>query len=336
MTPELIRRRNFLKFATLAGISTTGLSAAQANDSSGQNKKPVDFPVLLGESREVITAHPEKPGEIGWFTNDHCFIEDRNGRLHWIGINNPFPPSGKKLYRYHPYLGHYSTTDPLGKWQKHPWALDESNGTEYLGAPAVIWHENQQRYVMVVETRLDTRRLEVCYSDDLTSWKRTRKAILPEKLWISTRDPQIIARPDGSYWIIITSFDTHNRKESQIIRLITKDFITFQGPEVIMAIQDYRSWGTLIESPFLWEHNGLWYLFFTYAHRRYCETPVVVSGSPDNFDFQKNCITTLFGHAAEIFTYQGKTYISSCGPEDKHATNKHGVTLAELGWARLA
>jgi len=98
-----------------------------------------------------------------------------------------------------------------------------------------------------------------------------------------------------------------------------------------MEIEEVR---TAVESPFILERNGLWYLFCTYAHRRYEETIVVVSDNPDYFNHGKNCLTTLFGHASEIFTYNGKTYISSCGPEDQQTLNQHGVTLAELGWLK--
>jgi len=59
---------------------------------------------------------------------------------------------------------------------------------------------------------------------------------------------------------------------------------------------------------------------------------VIVSNTPHYFDYPDNCLTTLFGHASEIFSYNGKEYITSCGPEDKHSQNNHGITLAELGW----
>ena len=47
-----------------------------------------------------------------------------------------------------------------------------------------------------------------------------------------------------------------------------------------------NDWETFMESPFLLERNGLWYLLFTYAHRRYTETIVIVSDDPNYFDFK--------------------------------------------------
>jgi hypothetical protein len=323
-----ISRRGFMGAVGAAGL----MGKASAFEPHTVADAPI--PVLLGESKEVIPANPDNPGQKGWFTNDHCFIEDKTGRLHWFGINNPHPPEGKELYRYHPYLGHMSTTDPMGEWKRHDWALDESEGTEYLGAPAVVWVPDREKYAMVLETRLeDTRRLEVCWSSDLEEWERTYVPILPDDLWISTRDPQIMARPNGEFWIHLTTFGAKGVKQSQIIRLVTRDFVTFSGPEIVMGVDDCE-WATLMESPFLVEAHGLWYLFFTYAHRRYTETPVVVSDDPWSFDFSENCVATLFGHASVVLEYRGKTYFSSCGPEDSSVLNTHGVTLCEFAWAK--
>ncbi len=317
-------------------LTVIGILSACIHEGEKKNSTlgKAEIPYLKGESRMVI--HPDPDHEINgrdWFTNDHCFVTDHDGVLHWFGINNPFPPEGKRLYQYHPYLGHAVTNNPTGEWERLSFALDESEGTEYLGAPYVIWHEESNRWVMILETYLDTRRLEVCLSNDLYEWERTRNAILPDKLWVSTRDPHIMKGNDGKYWIHLVSTGAGGLKQSQVIRIKTADFIHFEGPEIIFGIDDDDR-ETYIESPFLLERDGLWYLFFTYAHRRYEETLVIVSDNPDHFDYETGCLTTIFGHAAEIFTYKGKTYISSCGPEDHQFLNEHGVTLAELGWAR--
>ncbi|MDN5202237.1 hypothetical protein QQ008_12705 [Fulvivirgaceae bacterium BMA10] len=308
-------------------------------DNTGDNELSIlqkaDIPYLKGESRKIFDAKPSEDFDnYQWFTNDHCFVTDHNGQLHWFGINNPYPPEGKELYRYHPYLGHLVSDAAEKNWKRLPFALDESKGTEYLGAPFVIWHEESERWVMVVETLLEgTRRLEVCWSQDLLDWERTNKAILPDKLWISSRDPHIMKGEDGKYWIHIVSTGNEGIKQSQVLRIRTKDFESFEDPETILGIND-NNFATLIESPGLLERNGLWYLLFTYAHRRYTETIVVVSDDPNHFDYEKNTLTTLFGHAAKIFSYKGKSYISSCGPEDRHYFSHQSVSIAELGWLK--
>ena len=295
--------------------------------------KEAEIPYLKGESVTVIVP---KPGnvcdEVEWYTNDHCFVVDRDNNLHWFGINNPYPPEGKRLYRYHPFLGHLVTTNPFKSWERQPFALDESKGTEYVGVPYVVWHEELKRWVMVVQTFFKTKfGLEVCWSDNLYNWKRSQKPILDGILWPSSRDPQIIKGDDDKYWIHVVSSGVGDRQNSQVIRIKTKDFNSFEMPQVIMEIEGVR---TAIESPFLVKRNNMWYLFCTYAHRRYEETIVVVSDNPNHFNLKKYCLTTLFGHASEIFSYNGKTYISSCGPEDHQSLNLHGVTLAEIGWLK--
>ncbi|MCY4561884.1 MAG: hypothetical protein OXC03_06225 [Flavobacteriaceae bacterium] len=306
------------------------------DDSQLSLLEQAEIPYLKGGSDLIFEAKPSLDfDDSQWFTNDHTFITDKEGNLHWFGINNPYPPEGKYLYRYHPYLGHLTSNDATKNWKREKFAIDESTGTEYVGAPYVVWHEESERWVMVVETFLEgNRRMEVCWSDDLYNWERTYEAILPETLWLTARDPHIIKGEDGKYWIHLVSVDDSvSPTISQIVRLKTIDFVNFEEPQPIMGIADNVSWCG-VESPFLIQRNNLWYLFFTYAHRRYTETIVVVSDNPNHFDYENNRVTTLFGHAAEIFEYKGITYISSCGPEDKNILNHQSVSLAELGWFR--
>ncbi len=322
-----------LAISTFVLLVLAAAFSSQASGGDGLLDRAA-VPYLKGESRKVFDAKPSPDFDKSkWFTNDHCFVQGKDGTLHWFGINNPYPPEGKKLYRYHPYLGHLTTKRVTGAWKRLPFVIDESKGTEYVGAPYVVWHDESKRWAMVVEVRTDVRRLEVYWSSDLHDWKASGVHILPEKLWISTRDPHIMKGADGKYWIHVVSTGNKGVKQSQVLRIRTKDFVHFDDPETILGIND-NDWATLIESPFLLEREGLWYLFFTYAHRRYTETLVVVSGNPDHFDYENKTLTTLFGHAAEIFTYQGTQYISSCGPEDKHFLNHQSVSLAELGWLK--
>ncbi len=322
-------------FICVAALSLVGCGGApQQQQESLSVLERAEIPYIWGESKTVIEAKPSPDfDDQRWFTNDHCFVVDKEGTLHWFGINNPFPPAGKELYRYHPYLGHCTSQSAEGGWKREPFALDESKGTEYVGAPYVVWHEESGRWAMVVETWREPRRLEVYWSDDLYNWEETKVPILPDKLWVGTRDPHIMVGDDGKYWIHVVATGNKGGKQSQILRIRTTDFVNFDEPETVLGINDCE-WATLMESPFLVERNGLWYMFFTYAHRRYAETVVVVSDDPNHFDYYNNTLTTMYGHAAEIFEYKGKTYITSCGPEGASVLNTHGVTMAELRWAK--
>ncbi|MCK4629387.1 MAG: hypothetical protein KAT56_10315 [Sedimentisphaerales bacterium] len=104
------------------------------------------------------------------------------------------------------------------------------------------------------------------------------------------------------------------------------------APGAFFFLNDGVKWGGA-ESPLVVYRNGLYYLFFTYAHRHYYETIVCVSQKCDEFSMDA-VVTTLYGHAVEILEYQGKAYLSSCGPEDKQWINRHGLYLAELAWTK--
>jgi hypothetical protein len=59
-------------------------------------KDKIEIPYLKGESNLMIEAKPSPDFDDNkWFTNDHCIIE-RDGVLHWFGINNPYSPEGKE------------------------------------------------------------------------------------------------------------------------------------------------------------------------------------------------------------------------------------------------
>ena len=285
-------------------------------------------PYIVGESRLVYEPEPLK--EVApWFINDHCFVADAQGLLHLFCINDPYPPEGKGLYSYHPFLGHATTPSPLAGWQRESFVFDERERSEYVGAPYVVRLDGAQKYVMVFETKHTGRRgLELAWSDDLYQWDRTNQRV-PANLSDDARDPCILKAEDGSFRIYLCTPDPGG---SAIVLLRTTDFQSFQEPVLCLQIADGITYGGM-ESPFVVERGGLFYLFFTYAHRHYYETVVTVSDRCDAFTMD-NVITTLYGHASEIVTYEGETYISSCGPEDMQRLNRHGLYLAKLAWFR--
>lgn len=285
-----------------------------------------EIPVLVGRSELMISANPEGSSE-NWYINDHCIFYDNNGLLHWIGINNPYPKDKSQLYSIHPYLGHAICKGDIKEWKRIGFALDDSKGVSYLGAPFVTWHEETQKYIMIFESIIDGRRaMEMAESQDGMNWERQGKSIITD-LGYTKRDPFIIKGDDGLYRIYLAN----PRKEGSSISVTkTKDFKTFSSSKICLSIDDDVSWSG-IESPSVVYRNSKYYLFFTYAHRHYYETVVIVSDKPDQFSM-KNQITTIHGHASKIFYFKGKQYITSCGPEDDQVLNTHGVYVSELRW----
>lgn len=133
------------------------------------------------------------------------------------------------------------------------------------------------------------------------------------------------SKDDGSFLIFLC---TPNPEGSSITVTRTTDFAHFDSPKTCLLIRDGVPWGGM-ESPFVVHRNRLYYLFFTHAHRHYYETVVCSSETVERFSTD-NIVTTLYGHAAEVFNYQGKTFISSSGPEDGQRLNRHGLYLAQL------
>jgi hypothetical protein len=206
-----------------------------------------------------------------------------------------------------------------------PWALDDSRGTAYVGAPFVVWLEEQGEYVMVFQSMSNGHRmLELAYSADLEHWERTGRPIL-DYLPEGSRDPCVIRNDDGSFLLYLA---TPTPTGSSITVTRTRDFKQFDTTHTCLTIKD-AIWYSGAESPFVLQRNGLYYLFVTYAHRHYFETLVYLSHRPDRFS---TIITTLYAHAPEILQWHGKEYITSCGPEGRGPLDKHGLYMAELRW----
>lgn len=333
MSREMRQLRTTSGVLLLSVLCVCAEDAKQTDTVAADNKRNphlnVELPYLNGESKMVY--NPEPSGANGrWFINDHCFIEGTNGVLHFFGINNPYPPKGKELYRYHPYIGHATSVDPEKGWRNEGFALDDSRGAEYLGAPFVVRLHRQQRYIMLFESMIGGRRtMELAYSADLFRWQRTHTPVL-QNLPETKRDPCIVEQGDGSFLIFLC---TPNPSGSSVTVTKTSDFESFEPPKTCLLIRDGITYGG-IESPFVVKRNGLYYLFFTYAHRHYYETVVCCSDTYEHFTMD-DVVTTLYGHAAEIFDFNGKTFISSCGPEDDQSLNRHGLYLARFSWGGL-
>ncbi|MBU8902708.1 MAG: hypothetical protein KOO69_08210, partial [Victivallales bacterium] len=258
---------------------------------TSQKFSNLEIPYIKGESKLVYPPAPDSSNEL-WFINDHCFITDSKGILHFFGINNPYPANRNdraELYRKHPYLGHASSSDPMEKWLRASCALNDIDGEQYLGAPYIVWIENQKKYIMVFESKINGRRtLELAYSENLFNWKRTGTSI-DSGLPAGTRDPFILKNENNIYNIYLCY--PRDLEGSSVIVMQTEDFSSFTAPKVCLHIEDGIAWSGA-ESPFVVKRNGLYYLFFTYAHRHYYETVVCVSDKFDDFSM-KNVVTTI-------------------------------------------
>ncbi|GGK46187.1 MULTISPECIES: family 43 glycosylhydrolase [Flavobacteriaceae] len=303
------------------------LGSLQVFSQNSRLTEIAEIPFTKGQAQYVLNAEPiDSIGE--WYINDHTFIEDLKGNLHFFGINNPFLKDGSYNYSYHPHISHAVMSAPEKEFEHVGMAISEyKNGNGFVGAPYVVKNK-EGKYLMFFQAKFGKERFqELAVSDDLYNWKRTHAPILASH--DNMRDPCFFQDDNGKDYLYIV---TPRMEGSSISVIETENFEAFGKPKEVIHIPDGVSWSGL-ESPYVVKRNGLYYLFVSYAHRHYDETLVIVSDRFDSFKLE-NTITTLHSHAPEIVTYKGKTYISTCGIEGHQMLDNHGLYWYELQWLK--
>lgn len=297
----------------------------KANDS-------IELPWVKGKFRHVLDPPGQKddPKKRQWYINDHCFFVDKDDTIHWFGITNPYPNRGNSLYGpgTHLHVGHASAKHPFGPWTEHKDAFSLPEGSKgFVGACFVMRHGDE--YVMLLnEKRGEKSGFSIATSHDLHEWKRAEAPMV--NLGHGTRDPCVVKQDDGTYLLYATA----GHGEYAAVSLAeSTDLRRWKQLPPALASDIRGHWGPL-ESPFVHRRDKTWYLFINHSHHQYCETIVLRSDNPRHFDWNAP-LCTLFTHAAEIFEWQGKTYISHCGIEDRHWGKETGLYLAELDWTTV-
>ncbi len=312
----------------------------------------LEIPVIDGEFKLVYQADRKSPQT--WGINDHCLFRGPDGRIHFFGIVRPFPRTseaielvqrelkaahrpfletlrlikGRYLYggiRAYGYIGHAVADDIFGPWRQCEPALDSRPERRQYGSPFVVSYKSRFWMVLPSATGL-------AVSDDLDHWKEHPTDTSWKSLGKGHRDPCIVSLEDGSFLQYYAANDPRGGEWQSISVAKSRDLLKWERlePCYVRRMANRPSWG-VFESPFVFRHNGLYYLFACFAHRRYYETLVIASDTPYKF-LPENTVTTLFTHAPEVIEIDGQTYISSCGIEDPQALNRSGLWIAKLGW----
>jgi len=293
----------------------------------------VAVPWINGAFRHVL--HPpgmQQAREAGddrqWYINDHCFFVDAAERIHWFGITNPYPTGGN-LYGpgSHRHIGHAVAAHPYGPWEAraHAFALPEGT-TDSIGACFVVRAHSE--FLMIHGYG---GALRVSRSADLDTWHRIPDAP-GVTLGQGTRDPCILPLDDGGHLLYGAA---GHEGHSAVVLASSHDLMHWEPQEPALLTDIPVPWGAL-ESPFVHRRGPDYYLFVNHSHRQYEETLVFHSRDPRRFDWPSP-LCTVFAHAAELFTWRGRTYISHCGIEDRHWSDvgaPYGLWLAQLGWAQ--
>ncbi len=312
----------------------------------------LEVPVIDGEFQLVYKPDPEYPQR--WGINDHCLFRDPQGRIHFFGIVRPFPKAGEAvelvqrelqavdrpfmetlrrikgryLYggiRAYGYIGHAVADNILGPWQRCEPALDSRPEGRRYGSPFVVSHKGRFWMILPSATGL-------AVSNDLDHWREHPAETSWKALGQGHRDPCILRLEDGTFLQYYAASDPRGGKWQSVGLAKSRDLLKWErlDPCYVRHVANSPPWSVL-ESPFVFRHKGLYYLFVCFAHQRYYETLVVASDTPYRF-LPENTITTLFTHAAELIEIDGRTYISSCGIEDPQILNRSGLWIAGLRW----
>ncbi len=343
---------------TLLLVWTNGLGlAAPPRTSLAEIKRRlpgVEVPVIEGEFKLVYQADSSFPQR--WGINDHCLFRDPQGRIHFFGIVRPFPKTaeaaelvqremkaadrpfletlrlikGRYLYggiRAYGYIGHAVANNIWGPWQRREPALDSRPKGRQYGSPFVVSYKG--RYWMVLPSATG-----LAVSDDLDHWQEHPTETAWRALGKGHRDPCILRLDDGTFLQYYAANDPRGNDWQSVSLARSRDLLKWERlePCYVRRLPNGPSWAVL-ESPFVFRRNGLYYLFACFAHRRYYETLVVASDTPYRF-LPENTVTTLFAHAAELIEADGQTYITSCGFEDPQILNRSGLWIARLRWLR--
>jgi len=321
----------------------------------------VKVPVIDDEYKLVYEPYPESPNT--WFVNDHTLIRDRDGRVHYFGIENPFPSTEEALkvvgdclkegdrpfiktchvliheHLYHRgthyRVGHAVADDIWGPWERLAPALDgKATGYDY-GSPFVFFRDDCYWMFVPESPPDDTIATGLFVSRDLDAWEKVTDATgWGDKNVFGPsghRDPCIITLDDGTFLQYFAAADSLGRHTVNVAS--SKDLKHWKAEEpcYMQELPGAPETFGIFESPFVLKREGLYYLFIGFSHRHYYESLVGVSDNPYCFK-REHIITTVFSHAPELIEIDGNTYISSCGIEDPQCLNRSGLWIARLEW----
>jgi len=259
-----------------------------------------------------------------WYINDHCFIQDTQGKWHLFGITHEEPAD--PLHEIH--FAH-ATADSLLQhpWAKEPFALTVDRKAPWdefhLWAPDVIFHHGQYyMYYCAGGATHTTYKIHVALSTDLTHWTRHQDNPMVIDGY-DARDPFILPLQDK--WLL---YYTATRPDSLghhvVIAVESHDLLHWTNQRVVFTHPDIGTWGGPTESPFVVYRHHKYYLFVC-TNTPYDNTAVYESDSPIHWEYQ-NKVAELPAHCAEVIHVNKAWYISRAG------WGRGGVYLAKLQW----
>jgi beta-fructofuranosidase len=274
----------------------------------------------------------------GRYLNDHTIALGHDGTWHVYGITNTGTGNPQTEYNFL----HATAPSLMGPWTAQMDILmrDTTVGEVVLWAP-YAFEPVDHHWVMYYWGGGDLasspmRGLRRADSDDLNSWTRTERPNMPSPADRPPggRDP--FALRVGGEWLLY-SVGVDDQAHGEILVSHCSDLTNLRcwsdPPDVaIMDPVPNFGWGNL-ESPFVVEYAGMYYLFLTRTaddYSDYVRTSVFRSADPTHFEFP--AITDLRAHAAEIVVDAGDYYITSAGWPSAIGEANRGLLIARLEW----
>lgn len=267
-----------------------------------------------------------QPQTYGTYVNDHSVIQANDGKWHLFGITSHTGGSYNEKYFVHA-VGD-SLDEPLKEIGK---VIDR--GT-LAWAPCVM--EKDDNYFMFY----GPSPTQMAVSFDLTEWYNYPVILKNEPFMAAHRD-HFILKVGNEYLMYVTG--VHDKKGA--ISLFTStDLVTWEFEGFALTSGEQAplrcGWGAM-ESPFVVEKDGWYYLFITYTtsgKATYNDTLVFASKDAKRFGEYNGGvdgaipITKLFGHASEIIKVGDEYYMTTCGWKDRGIPHEGGVSIAPILW----
>lgn len=289
---------------------------------ASKSLKKLKIPTIVSEWKVLFS--PEKHGN---YVNDHTLVQDVNGQWHLFGITSFGGGPTNEKYFVHG-VGE-SLKTPLKEVGR---AIDK--GT-LAWAPCVIQKdENFYMFYGPSPTQL-------AVSFDMYEWYGYPVVLQNEPPMAAHRDHFVLRVSENEYLMYVVG--VHDKKGAvsvfssvDLLKWQFEGFALTSGADAPLK----PGWGAM-ESPYVVEKEGLYYLFVTYTDcstETYHDTLVFVSENPKCFGEYNGGkggaqpITKLFAHAPEILVENGQYYITTCGWNSKSLPHKGSVSVAKLEW----
>jgi hypothetical protein len=212
---------------------------------------------------------------------DFALVKDGAGLFHVFYIVNV---AGNAPQANEVELGHAVSPD-LYHWTQHPpilqtadWSWDNS----HVWAPSIVYRDSLWWMFFTGTTRLpsqyeDTQRMGLAISSDLENWDRVETPIYAatQVPWVyqdslsslpAFRDPCVIPDPTqpGSWLMYYTaSYGPDSTADVVGVARSTGDFTSWADVGPLLITWRQYTFNAVTESPSLFEHDGLWYLFIS-------------------------------------------------------------------------